>query len=710
MKKVIILFIVIAGISGKASGQNLDSLWKVYANKSQSDTNRLNTIHAITNFYYANNNPDSTIIMAELEMKLANSLDDNKGKKWMGKALNMLGLAYSHKGNYIKALEYLTKAAEIRQEMGNKEGVLACYTNIGGVYYYQSNYPKALEYFLKALQLSQEIGDKAEIGNCFTNLGAVYKDESNYDKALEYSLKSLQIHKELGNKQGMGSCYNNIGVVYYHLSQYAKALEYYSKSINIAEAFGNKIRIGNCYANMGSVYFDQLNYPMALQYFLKALHIRREIGDMSGVANCYIDIGGLYNATADFTRAIQYSDSALQVCRETKDINNERLAYQHMASAYSKTGKYKEAYESHVKFKQLTDSIFNADNSKQLGDLKTNFEVEKKEAELKIKAEAQEAITKEEKQKQQFVIYAVASVLLIVMAFSVFLFRRFKITKKQKHIIELQKDEVSRQKYIVEQQKNIVEEHQKEIIDSINYAERIQRSFMATKEILDENLNDYFVFFKPKDIVSGDFYWASKLNNGNFALATADSTGHGVPGAIMSLLNVTSLEKAVETHTQPSEILNATRKIIIERLKKDGSAEGGKDGMDASLTVYDFKNKKLVIAAANNPVWIIRGTETIEIKPDKMPVGKHDRQDLSFTQQEVDLQAGDVVYTLTDGFPDQFGGDKGKKFMSKKLRELLSANAHLAMNEQMELLERTFTTWIGSMEQVDDVTLLGVRI
>ena len=431
---------------------------------------------------------------------------------------------------------------------------------------------------------------------------------------------------------------------------------------------------------------------------------------MSGVANCYIDIGGLYNATADFTRAIQYSDSALQVCRETKDINNERLAYQHMASAYSKTGKYKEAYESHVKFKQLTDSIFNADNSKQLGDLKTNFEVEKKEAELKIKAEAQEAITKEEKQKQQFVIYAVASVLLIVMAFSVFLFRRFKITKKQKHIIELQKDEVSRQKYIVEQQKNIVEEHQKEIIDSINYAERIQRSFMATKEILDENLNDYFVFFKPKDIVSGDFYWASKLNNGNFALATADSTGHGVPGAIMSLLNVTSLEKAVETHTQPSEILNATRKIIIERLKKDGSAEGGKDGMDASLTVYDFKNKKLVIAAANNPVWIIRGTETIEIKPDKMPVGKHDRQDLSFTQQEVDLQAGDVVYTLTDGFPDQFGGDKGKKFMSKKLRELLSANAHLAMNEQMELLERTFTTWIGSMEQVDDVTLLGVRI
>jgi serine phosphatase RsbU (regulator of sigma subunit) len=218
------------------------------------------------------------------------------------------------------------------------------------------------------------------------------------------------------------------------------------------------------------------------------------------------------------------------------------------------------------------------------------------------------------------------------------------------------------------------------------------------------------VFFKPKDVVSGDFYWASKSNNGNFALATADSTGHGVPGAIMSLLNITSLEKAIESENEPSKILDVTRKIIIERLKKDGSPEGGKDGMDCSLTVYDFKNKKIIIAAANNPVWIVRGTETIEIKPDKMPVGKHDRDSVSFTQQEIDLQSGDVVYTLTDGFPDQFGGEKGKKFMSKNLRELLAANAHLQMQAQKELLETTFKNWAREMEQVDDVTIIGVRV
>lgn len=262
----------------------------------------------------------------------------------------------------------------------------------------------------------------------------------------------------------------------------------------------------------------------------------------------------------------------------------------------------------------------------------------------------------------------------------------------------------------VVRQRHIVEEKHKEITDSINYAERIQRSFLATKDLLDQNLKDHFVFFKPKDIVSGDFYFAEKLTNESFLLATADSTGHGVPGAIMSLLNITSLEKAIENQDQPSDILNTTRKIIIERLKKDGSVEGGKDGMDCSVICFDFKKKKIIVSAANNPVWIVRGSETIEIKPDKMPVGKHDKQDVSFTQQTIDIKKGDVIYTLTDGFSDQFGGSLGKKFMSKKLRELLSKNAHLPMEEQRTILENTFISWVGDLEQIDDVTLIGVRV
>jgi serine phosphatase RsbU (regulator of sigma subunit) len=270
----------------------------------------------------------------------------------------------------------------------------------------------------------------------------------------------------------------------------------------------------------------------------------------------------------------------------------------------------------------------------------------------------------------------------------------------------------------IREQKHIIEEKHKEITDSINYAERIQRSFLATKELLDENLastgsatDSYFVFFKPKDVVSGDFYWASKLSNDNFALVTADSTGHGVPGAIMSLLNITSIESAIKDgFTQPADILNVTRQTIIERLKKDGSPEGGKDGMDCSLVSFDFKNKKLIYAAANNPVWIIRDKTFIVLAADRMPVGKHDKDSVPFTQHELDLQSGDMVYTLTDGFPDQFGGPRGKKFKYKQLEELLLSIAHESMGIQEQKLEEVFENWKGNLEQVDDVCVVGIRI
>jgi serine phosphatase RsbU (regulator of sigma subunit)/ligand-binding sensor domain-containing protein len=313
-------------------------------------------------------------------------------------------------------------------------------------------------------------------------------------------------------------------------------------------------------------------------------------------------------------------------------------------------------------------------------------------------------------------IWAYIGYVIVIIGF-IYLIVRLSVRRlvKAKNLLEATVKERTAE---VVEQKHLIEEKHKEITDSINYAERIQRSFLATKELLDENLKDYFVFFKPKDVVSGDFYWAASISTANdkkFILATADSTGHGVPGAIMSLLNITSLERATEQHHTPDEILNHTRKTIIERLKKDGSAEGGKDGMDCSLCVYDFSAKKLFVASANNPVWIVRTNsnlekEVVEIKPDKMPVGKHDRQYVPFTQHEIDLQSGDVVYTLTDGYPDQFGGEKGKKFMSKNLRELLASNSHLPMMQQKEILNQTFHNWVGALEQIDDVTILGVRI
>ncbi len=295
---------------------------------------------------------------------------------------------------------------------------------------------------------------------------------------------------------------------------------------------------------------------------------------------------------------------------------------------------------------------------------------------------------------------------LIAGTYFFIVFRERKLVKEKAILETIVKERTNE---IVEQ-KQLLEHKHKEITDSIVYAERIQRSFLATKHLLDSELKDYFILFQPKEAVSGDFYWGTAIN-GAFLLATADSTGHGVPGAIMSILNISSLENAVKSGlTEPGSILDYTRKGIIERLKNDGSEAGGKDGMDVTLIKLQPTQRKLTFAGANNSIWIVRNNELIELHPDKMPVGKHDKDHLPFSQQEFDLLSNDMIYTFTDGLPDQFGGPRGKKFMYSQFKKLLLANAALSTDDQLKVLKSQLVEWMGDLEQVDDITVIGIRI
>lgn len=302
---------------------------------------------------------------------------------------------------------------------------------------------------------------------------------------------------------------------------------------------------------------------------------------------------------------------------------------------------------------------------------------------------------------------------LTVAIFCVFLIRtRYRLTYKEiKSRMELAKS-----KQMIEAEHTVVLEQKKEILDSINYAKRIQNAMLASENLFDQHLKDYFLLFKPKDIVSGDFYWASPIENGKFVMVTADSTGHGVPGAMMSMLNISCLNEAIVERklSSPAAILDHARAKIISSLADDGSEEGGKDGMDCSVVVLDLKRNKMKVAAANNPVWIVRSTdgvnELIEIKGDKMPVGRHSNDALPFKEHEFDLLKGDMVYTLTDGYPDQFGGHRQKKFTYRKLRELLLTIQETDNQTKKNQLESTFEKWKGQLDQVDDVLIMGFRV
>jgi serine phosphatase RsbU (regulator of sigma subunit) len=712
--KYLLFFLVLFQLNSLGQNRIIDSL-KLVLKNAKHDTTRCEVYVSLGRQYYLEE-PDSALVFWQKAQFLAEKNLPSVGSlrmcylKILGSALGNIGIIYKAQGNISKALEFNHKSLNIRKEIGDKLGIANSLNNIGVIYQNQGDIPKALDYYHRSLKIYEEIGDKQGIANSLNNIGDIYQSQGSISKALEYNQKSLKIRGEIGDKKGLAMSLNNIGNIYYISGDITKTLEYYHQSLKIREEIGYKQGIAYSLYNIGGIHQNQGEIQKALEYYLKSLKIREEIGDKSGIANSLNNIGIIYFGQNNLIEGFNYANRSMKLAKELGYPEIIKTSAELLKQIYQKQHKYKEAFEMYELEITMRDSINNEETQKAAVKKQMQYQYETQARELQNEQEKKDIREQEEREKQKVITNSVLAVLVLVLVLAIFMFRSNRQKQKANEIITQQKALVEHQKLEVEEQKNLIEEKHKEITDSINYAERIQRSFLASREHLNASLSDYFIMFKPKDVVSGDFYWSSTLNNGSFILATADSTGHGVPGAIMSLLNITSLEKAIETETEPSAILNVTREIIIDRLKRDGSLEGGKDGMDCSLCVYDKKKNKLIVTAANNPVWIVRGTDVMEVKVDKIPVGKHDRQKVSFSQQEYDLQKGDVVYTLTDGYPDQFGGIKGKKFMSKNLRELLAKNAQLRMTEQKEILETTFKNWVGNLEQVDDVTVIGFRV
>ena len=272
----------------------------------------------------------------------------------------------------------------------------------------------------------------------------------------------------------------------------------------------------------------------------------------------------------------------------------------------------------------------------------------------------------------------------------------------------LKEDE--RKKQLFMQQKLLIEESHREIKDSINYAKRIQNAILPSNRLIAENFKDVFVLYKPKDVVAGDFYWMETSEN-DVLFAACDCTGHGVPGAMVSVICNNALNRTVREFgiKEPGKILDKTREIVISEFEK--SDDEVKDGMDVSIASVSLKSMKLKWSGANNPLWIVKAAtgELVEIKADKQPIGKY-AVAKEFTTHELQLEKGDAVYLITDGFQDQFGGDKGKKFKASSLKELLLSTRSETMQKQMEIINTNFETWKGKLEQVDDVCVIGFRV
>ena len=640
------------------------------------DTSNLEQMHidAVWEKYDNTKNPNE--VYASLNQKLqlyekANAL------KFVGLYQKQIGHLFDQINFISKMVEYDEKYLATTIKLKDTLEIVEAFLKAADAHRYNHEPKKALEYSLEGLKLIEKIGDKEKIGFTLLSVASAYTSQHQYDKAMEYSNKGLKIGTELKDSSLIDYVYFWQIDIYQLSKDYTSAIELAKKRYDWNLKEGRN--------------FDAIQMALVL-----------------AILNIEL------NKLPDALKYVLIADSLLI---KSNDLLALREGYRIKFEIYRRNKNFEKALYYHLKFIELKDSLQKRENHAGFEQKETISLFERNEAIKKEEQEKKDVIASKEKQQQKVILWFVFGGLILVATFSIMMFNRFRVTKKQNKIIGLQKQEV-------ESQKHLVEEKQKEILDSINYAKRIQYSLLASDKLLNDNLPKHFLFFKPKDVVSGDFYWGSKVVSSspsessgqataeNFILVTADSTGHGVPGAIMSMLNISCLNEAINADklTQPADILNATRKKIIEHLLNDGSADGGKDGMDCSLISFDFKNKKLLYAAANNPVWIIRDKTLIALEANRMPIGKHDKDSIPFTQHEFDLQPGDMVYTLTDGFPDQFGGPKGKKFMYKQLENLLISISHESMEIQKQKLEDVFKNWKGDLEQVDDVCMIGVRV
>ncbi len=677
----------------------IDSLKMVLKN-AKSDTAKS---------FYLNKISDQSIknglINESIELSNQSLVFSEKSKYYKGEArANFnLGKASFINGNYKKAISYFEESKKIYTQINAKISSGNCLNAIGNAYLFQNNSPKALQCYFDLMVLQADIKDSLGLAITQNNIGNVYYQQNQLDKAKAFYNKALNQFYLIKDSVMATMSLDNLANIYADENQNEKALELYFKVLISRLKEGDKLNISNSYDNIGIVYKEKNEYEKALTYFNKSLIIRKELDYKEGLVLSYSSIASCYVSQKKQNMAIENYNKALQFAIQTTSFIGIQDIELKLSEVYEVLNNNKMALLHYKKYKIARDSLFNEEKTENTVKAEMNYEFDKIQTADSLKTVETKKINDlklKQEQTQKIALYFGISLIAI---FSFFIYNRFRLSNKQKKIIELQK-------ISVEAKNLIIEETQKEILDSIHYAKRIQYALLANEKVLQKNIPEHFVLFKPKDIVSGDFYWATEHDN-KFYLAVCDSTGHGVPGAFMSLLNIGFLSEAIKEKNinKPNEVLNYVRKRLIESIGNDGQ----QDGMDAILVCFDKTLNTISYSAANNePILISNNnlvSELSELPKDRMPVGKGERMD-SFTLQTIDFKKGDTLYLYTDGFADQFGGPKGKKFKYKSLNDLLLSNENKSMLNQKEILIDAFTGWKGNLEQVDDVCIIGIKL
>lgn len=570
--------------------------------------------------------------------------------------LQNLGIAYYNIGDYEKTIQNFIKALRIEEERNNIKGMSQAYNNLGIVFDEIGRKEKALEYYKRALSIKEEFRDSMFMANTLSNIGLIYLQMENADEAINYFNRSLEIDTRLQNEEGIVKSLNNLGQTFTVKSQFDSALYYLNLSLERSDVLGSyqKAALLN---NIGEVQLKVGNYRLALETYQEALRIGEVAQAVIHIQDSYRGLSDAYSGLRNFERALDY---------------------------------YK-LYSTNK------DSVINESSSIKIARIETDYRIQKREKEIELLKKEAEIRNLNLSQNRTMSYYLMGSLFLILVMAGV-LYHKYHFKQKSNELLEKQNQEIAN--------KNL------SILDSILYAKGIQEAILPDTSMLDKVFKDAFIYCTPRDIVNGDFFWFA--GRGNYlVMAAVDCTGHGVPGAFMTVMGNSMLNQIVLEHDiyLPSKILYELNKSVLNTLHQQNFNLNKNDGMDMSVCLYNTINKELVFSGAKRPLYYFKNGEFGYIKGSKYSVGgTFNRQEKNFEDHNINFDDNDTFYLFSDGITDQFGEKLDKKFMNSRWKKLLADIQPLSMAEQQKEIENSLTGWRGNLEQTDDMLVIGVRV
>lgn len=713
----------------------LDSLQSVL-DKATSDTAKVRIMSAIS-VHCKRKDVKKAFETAQKAFELAQK---TKVDKALAQATRTLAGNYENKGDVLKTVQHYKEAIGLYEKLGDEKLLNEVYNELGIAYFNQNVLDKALECFVKVIKYAQKTDNKELEARLTNNMGAMYARDEDFVKAEEMYQKAYKLNKELSNVSLMMSNLTNLASTYKSLKRYKESIQCFQDLLALGDKTNDSSKIYIAYSNMSNVYKILKEYDTAMLYSQKTLKYRLKVGDIRNLAGSYNEIAGLYLEKNDFAQAEDFMAKSQEIAVKTKNQRQIMNNYATFAELYDKKKDIANALFYYKKYITTKDSLEKADKAKQLVQMRTIYETESKEAEnqkLRQKNDLHVA------QKSTFyaIGIAISFALLGVIAVAIILYRNNAHKHRLNQELTMQKAELAEQKEEIQVQNEELRQQQEEITaqrdyiakqnleltgrnelieaknqiieSSIQVALQIQNAMLPYPTRMQGTLGEYFVLNKPKDIVSGDYYWLHKQED-TIILAVIDCVGHGVPGALMSMIAHALLDKVVvlQEHQQPADIL----KYLDEEVKYalQTNTDNSQGGMDAAIVVWTPTTEgevQVTFGGAKRPLFVKRpnSPEIEEIGSTRRSIGGEINVALPFIQQTLTLEKDSIMYLFSDGITDQ-NDIKRNRIGGNRLKEILLQNAHLPMNEQKANLERAVQTYMEGTIQRDDIVLVGVKL